>query len=190
MDDIGPVAATATFKIDISKPRTAIMRKRLGGKLPIGEVKAHVSRGSYKFVSTRDLDIQIVSDGAVAEGSVNAAGKWMDLSCTFSFTNTSEMQKIKIKPKAKFHLFDKSTEKKKMDPAEQEALRKQRQEEKDAIKAVKQQVKAEKKRLKAEQKQAEAAERAAVKAAKEQRKAEEKAARKASKAARKAAKTE
>ena len=193
MDDIGPVAATATFKIDISKPRTAIMRKRLGGKLPIGEMKAHVSRASYKFISTKDLDIQIVSDGAVAEGSLNAPGKWMDLSCTFSFTNTSEMHKIKVKPKAKLHLFDKSTEKKKMDPAEQEALRKRKQEEKEVINAVKQRVKAEKKRLRAEQKQAEAEQRAAVKAAKEQRKAEEKqrkaeekAARKAAKAARKA----
>ena len=192
MEDIGPVAATATFKIDISKPRTAVIRKRVGGKLPIGEVKAHVSRASYKFISTKGLDVEIVSDGAVAEGSLQAPGKWMDLSCTFSFTNTNEMHKIKIKPNMKLHLSGKSKGASEADKAEMEARRQQQLEEKDAIKAAKQQYKDEKRRLKAAREQAEAEERAAAKAAKQQRKAEEKqrkaeekAARKAEKAARK-----
>ena len=170
MPQIGPVAAEATFKIDISKPRTAVMRKRLGGKLPIGEVKAHVSRASYKFVTTKNLDIEIVSDGAVAVGSVKAPGKLMDLNCTFSFTNTNEMHKMKITPAVKVHLFGK-TNATPEEKAAQEALLRQKLEEKDAIKAAKIQYKAEKKQRKAEEKQ---------------RKAEEKAARKA---ARKAAKT-
>lgn len=192
MEDIGPVAATATFKIDISKPRTAVIRKRVGGKLPIGEVKAHVSRASYKFISTKGLDVEIVSDGAVAEGSLQAPGKWMDLSCTFSFTNTNEMHKIKIKPNMKLHLSGKSKGASEADKAEMEARRQQQLEEKDAIKAAKQQYKDEKRRLKAAREQAEAEERAAAKTAKQQRKAEEKqrkaeekAARKAEKAARK-----
>ena len=193
MEKIGPVAATATFKIDISKPRTAVMRKRIGGKLPIGEVKAHVSRASYKFISTKDLDIEIVSNGAVAEGSLKAPGKLADLSCTFSFTNTNEMHKMKIKPAVKIHLFGKSKNATEADKAEQETRLQQKLEEKDAIKAAKLQYKAEKKRLKEERRQKEAEEKAAVKAAKDkrkaeekQRKAEEKAARKAEKAARKA----
>ena len=197
MKDIGPVAASASFKIDISKPRTAIMRKRLGGKLPIGEVKAHVTRASYKFVAAKNIDVEIVSDGAVAEGSLQAPGKLMDLSCTFSFTNTNEMHKIKIKPAVKVHLFGKSSADKEAEKAEKELRRQQKQEDQEAINAAKQYAKAEKKKLKAEQKQIEAEQKAAIKAAKQQakaeekqRKAEEKAARKAEKAARKAAKNQ
>ena len=198
---IGPIAATATFKIDISKPRTAIMRKRLGGKLPIGEVHAHVSRASYDFITTKNLDVQIVSDGAIAEGSLKAPGKWMDLSCTFSFTNTNEMHKMSVKPAVKVHLFGKSGSRTEAEKAELAARRQQAKEEQDAIHAAKQQYKLEKKRLKEERRQTRADEQAAVKAAKQQRKAEEKqrkaeekqrkaeekAARKAEKAARKAA---
>ena len=183
MPKIGPVAANATFKIDISKPRTAVMRKRLGGKLPIGEVKAHVTRASYQFVSTKNLDITIVSDGAVAEGSLMAAGKLADLSCTFSFTNTNEMHKMKINPSVKLHLFGSKGSDKETDADIEQRLR-QKEEEKAAVKAAKQQYKEEKK----QQKQAEAEAKAAAKAEKKQRKAEEKAARKAEKAARKAEK--
>lgn len=42
MKDVGPLAAKADFKIDISKPRTAAMRRKLGGKLPIGAVNATI----------------------------------------------------------------------------------------------------------------------------------------------------
>ena len=168
MDQIGPVAANATFKIDISKPRTAVIRRRVGGKLPIGQVQAHVSRASYKFVSTKDLDIQIVSDGAVAEGSLQAPGKWMDLSCTFSFTNTNEMHKTVVKPNVKFHLSGKSKGDTPADKAEQEARRQQTLEEQAAIRAAKLQYKEEKKRRKAEEKAARKAEKAARKAAKRQ----------------------
>ena len=205
MKDIGPVAASATFKIDISKPRTAVMRKRLGGKLPIGEVHAHVSRASYKFVRTRDLTVNIVSNGAVAEGNLDAPGKWMDLSCTFSFTNTNEMQKTKIKPKMKLHLFGKSDltdEEKAQLKAEKETRKAQKRADKEARKAQKREdraaLDAEKQLRKAEKQQQKAAEKAAkaeakaakdaAKAAEKQAKAEAKAQRKAEKAAAKAAK--
>lgn len=103
MPAIGPLAATADFKFDISKPRTALMRRKKGGKLPIGEVQAHVDDVSYKGVKAHNLEVKMVSDGAVAEGNVLAPGKWLDLNCDFSFTNTSEMQKMKVKPKLKVH---------------------------------------------------------------------------------------
>ena len=186
MKDIGPVAASATFKIDISKPRTAVMRKRLGGKLPIGEVQAHVSRASYKFVRTHNLTVSIVSDGAVAQGTLDAPGKWMDLSCTFSFTNTNEMHKTKIKPKMKLHLFGKSDltdEEKARLKAEKDARKAQKKEEKAARKAEKKLIKEAEKQQKAEAKAVRKEEKAALKA----QKAEEKAARKAEKAAEKAA---
>lgn len=197
MKDIGPVAATATFKVDISKPRTAIMRKRLGGKLPIGEVHAHVMRASYKFVRTRDLTVHIVSDGAVAQGSLDAPGKWMDLSCTFSFTNTNEMQKTKINPKMKLHLFGKSdmTDEEKAQlkaakQAEKAQKKAQKQEEKAARKAQKQQDKAAlqaEKQMRKEQKQQQKAEAKAAKQEAKQAKKDEKAAAKAAKKAEKEA---
>ena len=58
---------------------------------------------SYKGVKAHNLEVKMVSDGAVAEGNVLAPGKWLDLNCDFSFTNTSEMQKMKVKPKLKVH---------------------------------------------------------------------------------------
>jgi hypothetical protein len=197
MKDIGPVAATATFKVDISKPRTAIMRKRLGGKLPIGEVHAHVTRASYKFVRTRDLTVHIVSDGAVAQGSLDAPGKWMDLSCTFSFTNTNEMQQTKINPKMKLRLFGKSdmTDEEKAQlkaamQAEKAQKKAQKQEEKAARKAQKQQDKAAlqaEKQMRKEQKQQQKAEAKAAKQEAKQAKKDEKAAAKAAKKAEKEA---
>ncbi|MBR1550749.1 MAG: hypothetical protein IJ632_00325 [Muribaculaceae bacterium] len=104
LPDIGPVAASASFKFDVSKERTAAVRRVKGGKLPIGGVKAHVDKASYKFISTSDLDVEINSDGAEAQGTLNAPHKFMDLGCSFSFTNTSEMHKMKIKPLVKLHL--------------------------------------------------------------------------------------
>ena len=60
MKDVGPLAAKADFKIDISKPRTAVMRRKLGFKLPIGKVSAtqmhklKVSHGRIKFHKMSD----------------------------------------------------------------------------------------------------------------------------------------
>ena len=169
MPDIGPVTANADFRFDISKPRTALMRRKLGGKLPIGQVTAHVTEASYKFVKVRNIDVQILSNGAIAEGSLQAPGKFADLSCSFSFTNTSEMKNTKIKPAVKLNIF-----KKKATSEEKEQKKLQRQAEKE----TKKQRKAEEKAAKAEAKAARKAEKAAAKAAK----AEEKAARKAAKA--------
>lgn len=187
MPGIGPVSASANFKFDISKPRTALMRKKLGGKLPIGEVTAHVDVASYKFIKMRDVSIKIVSNGAIAEGRLETPGKLADLSCDFSFTNTNEMKKTKIKPHAKFHLFGRSDEAAKQKKREEKEARKAaKAEEKAARKAAKEAEKAAKKAAKAEKKAAKEAEKAARKAAE----AEEEAARDAEKAARKAAKAE
>ncbi len=148
MPDIGPVAASADFKIDISKPRTAMMRRKLGGKLPICEITAHVDTASYKFIKVTNADVKIVSNGAIAEGYLKAPGKLADLSCTFSFTNTNEMKKTKIKPGIRFHLFDKDDEETKL----------KKQAEKEARKAAKEEEKAARKAAKAEKKAAKAAE--------------------------------
>lgn len=105
--DIGAISCRAGFKVDISKPRTAKMRRVKGGKLPIGNVDALVYKAKYKFATVTDVAAKIVSDGAVAEGDINMKGKLADLSCSFSFTNTDEMKKTKIKPRVHFNLFGK-----------------------------------------------------------------------------------
>lgn len=191
MPDIGPVTATANFKFDISKPRTAIMRRKLGGKLPIGEVTANVAEASYKFVKVTDVDVKIVSNGAIAEGSLKTPGKFADLSCTFSFTNTNEMKKTKIKPGIRFHLFDKkktSDEDEAAKKQQKEDEKKRKAEEKAAKKAAKAEAKAARKAAKEAEEAAEAKEKAARKAAKAEEKAARKAAKAEAKAARKAAK--
>jgi len=202
MSSIGPVSASADFKFDYSKPRTALMRRKLGGKLPIGQVKAVVQKASYSKISISDVHIEIVSNGAIAEGTLNTTGKFADLSCNFSFTNTDEMKKTKIKPHVKMNLFgllgrsgetkeeraarkqQEAIEKtaRKRAEAEEEAVRKAAEIEAEAARDL------EKARAKAERKAAKEAEKAARKAAKAEEKAARQAAKAEEKAARKAAK--
>ena len=171
MPGLGKIASTAKFRFDISKPRTLKMRKRLGGKLPIGDIQAEVKEGSYKKVKVRNVIGEIKSNGAIAEGKVTVKGKRIDLSCAFSFTNTNEMKKTKIKPGISFHGL--SAE----DKAKKEAEKAAKKAQKDVDKAAKK-----------AQKDAEKAQRDAEKAVKKAQKEEEKARKRAEKEARKAAK--
>ena len=103
MPDIGMIACRANFKFDISKPRTAKMRQQKGGKLPIGQVGAEVYEAKYKKAKVRNIVAAMKSDGAVADGNLTMRGGRVDVLCGFSFTNTNEMRKTKIKPGLKFH---------------------------------------------------------------------------------------
>ena len=189
MSSIGPVSVTADFKFDISKPRTAVMRRKLGGKLPIGEVKAHVFEASYSFVKVRNVDVNIVSNGAVAEGDLQAPGSFADLSCTFSFTNTNELQKMKIKPKMRINLFrsKSSDDEKAAKKAAKDEEKQRKADEKAAKKAAKEEKKALEKQRKAEEKAAKKAAKEEKKAEKKKRKEEEKQRKAAEKAAKDAA---
>lgn len=173
MPDLGKIACKADFKFDISKPRTAQMRKVKGGKLPIGSVQAEVDEGSFKKIKVRNLFAELQSDGAVANGNITVKGKRVDILCGFSFTNTNEMKKTKIKPGIRFHKMSDE------DKAKRDERRAAKAEEKAARKAVEAEEKAARKAAKAEEKARKAEEKAARKAAK----AEAKAARKAAKAA-------
>ena len=178
MPDLGKIVCKADFKFDISKPRTAQMRKLKGGKLPIGRITAEVDEGKFKKVKVHNLFAEIESDGAVATGNITVKGKRIDVLCGFSFTNTNEMRKTKIKPGIRFHkMSDEDKSKRDERRAAKKEARQAAKEERQAAKAERDALKAEKKALKAEEK-------AARKAAK----AEAKAARKAAKAAAKAAK--
>lgn len=95
MPNIGEVAATANFRIDLSRTRK--------GKLPVGEASAHVTKASYKSVKTNNLIGEVKSDGVVANGTITAPAKFADLSCTFSFDNTDNLHKMEVKPALKFH---------------------------------------------------------------------------------------
>jgi hypothetical protein len=169
MPDVGNVGASADFRFDISKPRTAKMRRIKGGKLPIGHINADIMQASYKFIKVKNMQVTIDSDGALATGHLFSPGKYVDLGCDFTFTNTDAMQKMKIKPRMSLH-SSKSKE------------------ERDKIKAEKAAAKAAKQAEKAAAKEQRKAEKAAAKAAKKAEKEAKKAAKKAAKEAAKAAK--
>jgi hypothetical protein len=61
---IGKIDCSATFDIDISKPRTAEIRKEKGGKLPIGHVNADIREVDYRNIKIHNVMADIKSDGA------------------------------------------------------------------------------------------------------------------------------
>ena len=184
MPDLGKIVCKADFKFDISKPRTAQMRKVKGGKLPIGSVQADVAEGKYKKIKVRNLIAELESDGAVATGNITVKGKRVDVLCGFSFTNTNEMKKTKIKPGIRFHKMSDE------DKAKRDEERAAKKEAKQAAKEERRAARAEARAVKAEEKAERKAQKAEEKAARKAAKAEAKAARKAAKAAAKAAAAE
>lgn len=112
IEKLGDIHCTSNFKIDISKARTAVMRKQKGGKLPIGHVDADVKKIGYRNINMKNIVANIESDGAIANGDVTLKGSLTDLVLQFSFTNTDEMHKMKVKPRLKFgHGNDKKEKK-------------------------------------------------------------------------------
>lgn len=177
MPKLGKVSCKASFTFDYSKKRTAQVRKKLGGKLPIGSIQAEVPEANYKSLKIKNVSANIRSNGAIAQGNLNVKGKSIDLLCAFSFTNTDSIQKMKIKPGLKFHKYTDE------DKAEIE----QKKEQKRAAKQQKAAEKAAAKEQKAAEKAARKQQKAAEKEARKQQKAAEKEARKQQKAAEKAA---
>ena len=147
----GNIGCKAGFKIDISKERTAQMRRQKGGKLPIGEVDALVRGVKIKGFRLNDVHADIVSDGAVAEGHLRTEGKLKlaDILCSFSFTNTDEMKKTKVKPGLCFHLFHQRSDDEK---AERKRLKAERREQKAARKEAKRQAREAKRQAREEKK--------------------------------------
>jgi hypothetical protein len=132
LKDLGPMDVAANFTVDISKPRTAQMRKAKGGKLPIGFFNATVNDVAYMGIHVRNLSATLNSDGAVATGDVRQNGRIRDLYFSYSFTDTDQMQKMKVTKSAiKFH---KETEEYK---AQKEERKQQKKLEKQAKKAQK-----------------------------------------------------
>lgn len=175
---LGVIKCDADFRVDISKQRTAVMRRQKGGRLPIGSVRATVHDSSYKGIHVRNIDATVESDGAVAEGDIIDHGKHRDLYCHFAYTSANGKSHLKLShPGVKLHLFSRT-------PEEQQAREERRQQKAQAKaeqKAAKAQAKAEKKAAK-EQAQAE---KKAAKEQERQQKAQAKAEKKAAKKSRK-----
>lgn len=125
MPALGKIACTADFKFDISKERTARMRKRVGGKLPMGEVKAHVTQASFRKIKVHNLGADINSNGALAVGNIAVYGRRADLLCTFTFTNTDSIHKMKIKPGVRFHKLSEDAKQAKAEKKQQRAEKRQ-----------------------------------------------------------------
>lgn len=104
MSHLGSVTCQADFRFDISKKRTAQMRREIGGKLPIGNVSAQVTDCSYLGIHLRDLLVDMSSNGGEAQGKITDLGRYRDVYCNFSFTDTDDMKKLKVKtPHISFH---------------------------------------------------------------------------------------
>jgi len=77
------------------------MRKHKGGKLPIGKVDAEVQKVHCVLGTLHNISATIESDGAEAEGKVVEKHKLMNVYCNFSFTDTNQMHKLKVKTRLK-----------------------------------------------------------------------------------------
>ena len=90
-----------------------IRKKNGGGKLPIGEVQATVFEAGYNGFRLKNMKVDFVSNGVLAEGNVSHSQKAMDWDCSFSFTDVDKMSDLKVKPKVKLklgNLFKKSSD--------------------------------------------------------------------------------
>ena len=103
MQDIDNVTLSANFRFDYSKVRTAQIRRQHGGKLPIGRIDVENAEGHYKKLKIDNVSAAITSDGAVAQGKIIQQNKLIDLLCSFTFTSTDTLHRMKIKPGLRWH---------------------------------------------------------------------------------------
>ena len=102
LEDVG---ANASFEVDIHKQRTAMIRKKNGGgKLPIGVVHATIYEAGYDGFRLKNMKVEIVSNGAQAEGSINHSQKALEWDCNFVVSDLDKKSSVKIKPKVKLKL--------------------------------------------------------------------------------------
>lgn len=161
VEALGPVSFNADFKIDISKQRTAQMRRKYGGKLPIGSVHGTVSECSYKKVTLHNLDVDIESDGANANGTVMQRGRHVDVWCNFVMTSTDSIRQMKVRPKLKIHGLSEE------DRLAKEEQKEQRRQEKAERREQRREEKAERRQQRAEKREQRRQQRAEKKAQRE-----------------------
>lgn len=96
MPNIGDVDCQAEFDIDISKLRTAKIRRHKDGKLPIGTVTALINDCSYKRAHVRNISINIKSDGSNATGDILQQGNRRQIFCEFIYNESDPKHKLRI----------------------------------------------------------------------------------------------
>jgi hypothetical protein len=102
---IGNVAFAGDFKVDISKVRTAQVRKDKNGKLPIATAQILVKEVHVGKLRLTNIFADINSDGATALIDVDKSGKVADIGFDVRYTSTTEGTKVKVKPKLHFNIF-------------------------------------------------------------------------------------
>lgn len=102
---IGDVAFIGDFRADLSKVRTAQIRKGNNGKLPIATAQIQVKEAHVGKLRLTDIFADIRSDGATALVDVDRPGKIADLGFDIAYTSTTEGTKVKVKPKLRFNIF-------------------------------------------------------------------------------------
>ena len=103
--NIGDVALTGDFRVDISKERTAQMRKDKNGKLPIGKAQLQVKAVKVGKIRLTNIFADVNSDGATALLDVDKPGKVADTGFDIRYTSTTGGTKVKVKPKLHFNVF-------------------------------------------------------------------------------------
>lgn len=96
VEKVGDVSCKASFKVDISKPRTRKLRRESGGKLPIGNVKARIDDFTYNKKHLRAVNVDIESNGSEAIGSVEKQAFLGQLYSRFSYTCTENSNEVKM----------------------------------------------------------------------------------------------
>lgn len=102
---IGNVAFAGDFKVDISKERTAQVRKDKNGKLPIATAQILVNEVHLGKMRLTNIFADINSDGATALIDVDKQGKMADIGFDIRYISTTEGTKVKVKPKLHFNIF-------------------------------------------------------------------------------------
>lgn len=98
-----PIDAHIDFNFNTSskapRPATALPN----GRLPQGQVQAHIRNARYGILRARSIETSITSDGSTATGGLRIPAFLADLIVNFSYIQTDDEQHLKVRPKYKFH---------------------------------------------------------------------------------------
>lgn len=100
---LGPISLTAQYKFDIASKRIAKEIGRFHGRLPQGWLNADVREARFGIVNFANLKAQIESNGRTAEGVIYIPKGLLDIVVGFAYTQTDEVQKLKVKPSLTKH---------------------------------------------------------------------------------------
>ena len=98
-----PVDTHIDFNFNTSgkapRPATALPN----GRLPQGQIQAHIRNARYGILHARSIETSISSDGSTATGGLRIPRFLTDLIINFSYTQTDDEQRLKVRPKYRFH---------------------------------------------------------------------------------------